>query len=127
MPQSGMLFSPGNLDTFISVDVTPLGTRVVPEDMVELERGFLTALRGMPNSDVLEHRRIDTGPLLGMEAQQRFDGKKRWIRLLYRGELQVRLIAQGATEQEFDFWLPSFEPAMTGYVFDAAAMPLESY
>lgn len=123
----GKLFSPGNLDTFISVEITPLGMRVTAEDLPELEKGFLTALRNMPSSELLEHRSFDTGVLLGLEARQRYEGKKRWIRLLYRGDVQVRLIAQGATEQEFDFWLPSFEPAMTSFVFDPAAMPLEPY
>jgi hypothetical protein len=124
---NGKLFSPGNLDTFISLEVVPIATPVTAEDLPELEKGFLAALRQMPNSEVLEHRIFDTGPLLGLEARQRYDGKKRWIRLLYRGQGQVRLIAQGATEQEFDFWLPSFDPAMTSFVFDAAAMPLEPY
>jgi hypothetical protein len=119
----GKLFTPGDLDTFISMEVTRLGTRVTAADLPELDRGFLTALRQMPSSELLEHSTIDTGLLLGVEARQRFDGKKRWIRLLYRGELQVRLVAQGATEQEFDRWLPAFDPAMTGFVFDAGAMP----
>jgi hypothetical protein len=123
----GKLFSPGNLDTFISVEITPLGMSVTPEDLPELEKGFLTALRNMPSSELLEHRSFDTGLLLGLEARQRYDGKKRWIRLLYRGTAQVRLIAQGATEQEFDFWLPSFDPAMTSFVFDTAAVPTEPY
>jgi hypothetical protein len=119
----GRLFTPGDLDTFISMEVARLGTRVTAADLPELEHGFLTALRQMPSSELLEHGTIDTGLLLGVEARQLYGGHKRWIRLLFRGELQVRLVAQGATAQEFDRWLPCFDPAMTGLVFDAAAMP----
>ncbi|TAK25351.1 MAG: hypothetical protein EPO26_02960 [Chloroflexota bacterium] len=124
---TGKLFSPGNLDTFISLEASSLGMRVAARDLPELEKGFLTGLRNMPDSELLSHEVFDGGIVLGLDARQRYDGKKRWVRLLYRGELQVRLIAQGATEPEFDFWLPSFNPAMTSFVFDAIVMPTESY
>jgi len=119
----GRLFTPGDHGTFISIEARRLGTPVTAADLPDLERGFLAGLRKAPGSKLLSHHRLDSGLALGLEARQLHDGHKRWIRLLYRGDLQVRLVAQGATEQEFDFWLPSFDPAMTGFVFDAAAMP----
>lgn len=124
---NGKLFSPGDLNTFISMEVTSLPTIVTAEDLPALEKGFLDALRKMPNSEIVEHRSIDNGILLGFEARQRFEGKMRWIRILYRGRAQVRLVAQGASEEQFEFWLKSFDPAMTSFVFDAAAMPTEQY
>lgn len=125
---NGRLYSPGNLDTFISMEVTSLPTPVNAADLPALEKGFMAGLHKVEDSRLLEHSVLDTGLLLGLEARQLFEGgKKRWIRLLYRGNVQVRLVAQGATEQEFEFWLKSFDPAMTSFVFDAAAMPTEQY
>jgi len=43
--------------------------------------------------------------------------------LLYQDTLQVRLVAQGATAEEFEFWLPCFNPAMTGFFFDGGVAP----
>ena len=119
----GRLFSPGDPDTFISIEARRLGTPVTARDLPDLESGFLAGLRTVPGSKLQSHRSYDAGIALGLEARQLYDGHKRWIRLLYRGELQVRLVAQGATERDFDFWLPCFDPAMTSFVFDAAAMP----
>jgi hypothetical protein len=33
---------------------------------------------------------------------------KRWVRLIYRDSLQVRLVGQAATIEQFDYWLPVF-------------------
>lgn len=123
----GRLYSPGDLNTFISIESKQLETAVTALDLPELEKGFLQGLRQVPDSSLLSHGTFDWGVAFGIEARQRFDGKKRWIRLLYRDALQVRLIAQGATDADFDFWLPVFDPAMTSFVFDAAAMPTQQY
>lgn len=123
----GKLFTPGHIDTFISIESTRLDTPVAFEELADLERGFLAGLRKLPGSKLLSHGTFGPSPMVGMDARQLYDGKKRWIRLIYRGLLQVRLIAQGATPDEFDYWLPVFDPAMTSFVFDASAMPLEPY
>lgn len=119
----GKLFSPGDLDTFISVEARELGTPVTASDLPDLKEGFLAGLRRVPGSRIESQDAYDVGFLVGLEARQLYEGKKRWIRLLYRGDLQVRLVAQGATEQEFSRWLPSFDPAMTGFVFDGGIAP----
>jgi hypothetical protein len=121
----GKLFSPGDMATFISVETKQLGVRVVAADLPDLRRGFLSGLRKVPGSKLLSQSDYDVGFLIGLEARQLFDGHKRWIRLLYRNSLQVRLVAQGATEQEFEFWLPCFDPAMTGFDFDGGVAPMQ--
>jgi hypothetical protein len=56
------------------------------------------------------------GALLTLEARFTFvDGdsvRKRWLRLLYQGRAQVRLIAQASTPALFEFWEPMFFEAM---------------
>jgi hypothetical protein len=121
----GRLFSPGDQHTFISIEARRLGTTVTARDLPDLEKGFLAGLRRVPGSTLQSHRAYDAGVALGLEAHQLVDGHKRWIRLLYRGDLQVRLVAQGATEPEFDRWRPAFDPAMTSFVFDPFGLPTQ--
>jgi hypothetical protein len=124
----GKLFSPApspeQVATFISVEARELGTPVTAADLPDLERGFLRGLRQVPGSKLEAHSRYDVGFLIGLEARQSYQGRRRWIRLLYRDALQVRLVAQGASAAEFDLWLPSFDPAMTSFQFDGGRPPL---
>jgi hypothetical protein len=43
--------------------------------------------------------------------------------LLYRQRRQARLVAQGATEAEFDRWMIKFEPSLTSFDFGGDSMP----
>jgi hypothetical protein len=125
----GKLFapSPTDLATCLSVEVRDIGTPVTARDLPTLREGFLSGLGQVPGSRLTDRKEYDVGFLIGLEARQTFrDGRarrKRWIRLLYRDTLQVRLLAQGASPVEFDFWLPVFNPAMTGFVFDGGVAP----
>jgi hypothetical protein len=38
--------------------------------------------------------------------------RTRWVRLLYQGRTQVRLVAQGASAHVFGYWEPMFFEAM---------------
>jgi len=125
----GKLFSPSPVDpvTFLSVEVKDLGTRVKAADLPDLREGFLTGLRAVAGSEIESHQDYDVGFLIGLEARQTYrerrTRRKRWIRLLYKDTLQVRLVAQGATTREFEFWLPCFDPGMTAFVFDGGLPP----
>jgi hypothetical protein len=86
-----------------------------------LEKGFLTGLQSVPGSTLEQHDVFQSAYHIGLEALQTFDDagqrRRRWIRVLYKGRLQARLIAQGATVEEFDRLRPLFAPCMTTFLF----------
>lgn len=119
----GVMFTPDPEDrsTGISVEVRDLGTDVAPEDLADLLKAFLQGLRSVPGSRIERHTAFESPYHIGLEAQQTFDDggqrRRRWIRVLYKGALQARLIAQGATLEEFDRLRPLFAPCMTTFLF----------
>ena len=119
----GVIFAPDpeELRTAISVEVRDLGTEVTARDLPDLEKAFLKGLRSVPGSKLEQHEVFQSPYHIGIEAQQSFDEggqrRRRWIRVLYNGRLQARLIAQGATVAEFDRLRPLFAPCMTTFLF----------
>ena len=119
----GIIFAPDpeELKTSISVEVRDLGTEVTAADLPNLENAFLKGLRSVPGSKVERHDAFQSIVHIGLDAQQSFEegGQRRWrwIRVLYHGTLQARLIAQGATVAEFDRLRPLFAPCMTTFLF----------
>jgi hypothetical protein len=119
----GVIFTPDpeELMTAISVEVRDLATEVTADDLPDLEKGFLRGLRSVPGSKIEQHDVFQSPYHIGLEAQQSFDAagqrRRRWIRVLYKGTLQARLIAQGATVEEFDRLRPLFAPCMTTFLF----------
>ena len=119
----GVIFTPDadTRTTAISVEVRDLGTEVTAADLPDLGRAFLKGLRSVPGSRVERHGVFHSDYHIGVEAQQTFEAdgmrRRRWIRVLYKGRLQARLIAQGATVAEFDKLRPLFAPCMTTFMF----------
>ena len=119
----GVTFTPDpeELMTAISIEVRDLGTEVTAEDLPDLEKGFLQGLRSVPGSTLEQYEVFQSPYHFGVEAQQSFDDagqrRRRWIRVLYKGTLQARLIAEGATVEEFDRLRPVFAPCMTTFLF----------
>jgi hypothetical protein len=119
----GVIFTPDPEErtTAISVEVRDLGTEVTPEDLPDLDKAFLRGLRSVPGSALEQHDVFRSMYHIGLEAQQSFnaDGqrRRRWVRMLYKGTLQARLIAQGATVEEFNRLRPLFAPCMTTFLF----------
>ena len=78
-------------------------------------------MRSVPGSRIERHEAFESKFHLGLEAQQTFDDagqrRRRWVRVLYNGRVQARLIAQGATVAEFDRLRPLFAPCMTTFLF----------
>ena len=107
--------------TGFSVEGRDLGLEVTSDDFPSLQAGFLSGLRKMPRSRLESHEGESIGPLITLEARHTFrDGsvtRKRWVRLLYQRSIQVRLIAQGSTVEEFDYWLPMFFESMRTFRF----------
>ena len=102
--------------TGFAVEGRDLGTEVKPGDLAAVRRGFLQGLRELPDCKIDSSEAEAIGPLITLEARHTFrDGstiRKRWARLLYQGRTQVRLIAQGATVERFDYWEPMFFSTM---------------
>jgi hypothetical protein len=119
----GVIFAPDpeELRTAISVEVRDLGTEVTPDDLPNLDKAFLKGLRSVPGSKLEQHEVFQSPYHIGIEARQSFDDggqrRRRWIRVLYNGRLQARLIAQGATVAEFERLRPLFAPCMTTFLF----------
>ena len=119
----GVIFTPDPEErmTAISVEVRDLAIEVTAEDLSDLEKAFLKGLRSVPGSKVEHHEVFHSTYHIGVEAQQSFDAAgqrcRRWIRVLYKRTLQARLIAQGATVEEFDRLRPLFAPCMTTFLF----------
>jgi hypothetical protein len=119
----GVLFSPDpdSTQTALSIEITDLGTEVTPADLPDLEVGFLKGLRSVPRSRILKHETFANELTFGFESVQTYieagQRRKRWINLLYRGSRQARLIAQGATVEEFDRLRPVFAPCVSTFMF----------
>lgn len=119
----GMLFTPDpdSTQTALSIELLDLGTEVGPADLPDLEAGFLKGLRSVPRSRILHHETFASELSFGVEAVQTYveagQRRKRWVNLLYRGSRQARLIAQGATVEEFDRLRPLFAPCVSTFMF----------
>jgi hypothetical protein len=107
--------------TALSVEVRDLSVEVTPEDLPDLERAFLKGLRSVPGSKVERHEAFQSIFHIGLDAQHTFyeggQRRRRWVRVLYNGRVQARLIAQGASVAEFDRLRPLFAPCMTTFLF----------
>jgi hypothetical protein len=115
---TGVFYTPSSSDplTGLAIDALELPARVRAKDLATLRRGLLDGLRQL-NGFHLEHIEADSiAELLTLEARLTFrDGesvRKRWVRLLYQGHTQLRLIAQAASPELFDYWEPMFFEAM---------------
>jgi hypothetical protein len=125
----GVLYSedPDDLTTHLSIEARNLGTTVLASDLSDLRRGFLAGLRSVPGSRILRSNAYDVGLLIGVEAHQLYDlgeqRPRRWVRLLYKDAVQVRLVFQARDAAHFKYWLPSLKPGMTGFFFDGGLAP----
>lgn len=112
--RQGMIFSPypDRLDTHLTAEKITLPYAVKQRDMAALREGFHDGLTSLPGVEIESQDETVTSTLLILEARFTFlDGdarRKRWIRNVYWGNGQLILAAQGATEGEFQYWLPMF-------------------
>ena len=121
--ENGVFYAPSLDDplTGFSAEARDLGTMVTSDDLPALRVGFLSGLRKLTGSKIESQEAEAIGSLITMEARQTYrDGavtRKRWVRLLYQGTTQVRLVAQGATVEAFEYWLPMFFESMRTFRF----------
>lgn len=113
--------SPGDTANSFSVEGRDLGMILTAEDLPTIREGFMAGLNNLPDARVEMRDDFAIGDLLGVEAVLTYrEGeatRKRWVRLLYRGTTQVRVIAQGASPAEYDYWLPMLTQAMRTFQF----------
>ena len=116
----GVIFSPyaNDLETCLYVEYQKLEHAALPKDANVIKKGFRLGIEQLPEVEILKFEE-HVGELSGivlLDARYTFveNGvrRKRWTRVCYRGQGQYTFIAQGVTEQEFDYWEPMFYNAM---------------
>jgi hypothetical protein len=115
---TGVFFAPDPHDplTGLAIDARDLGTQVRPADLPGLRSGMLSGVRRLANCRIERHEAEAVGQLLTLEAVYTFRDaelvRKRWVRLLYQGRTQLRLVAQAASVEGYAYWEPMFYEAM---------------
>jgi hypothetical protein len=116
--RQGIIFVPKPEDvyTLFAVEVNDLGTTVTTDDLPYLMTGFLDGIKQLPERKIELKKESVVGKLMQLEAKYTFleDGqtRKRWVRVLYDKTRQITVTAQGATVEDYDYWLPMFFEAM---------------
>jgi hypothetical protein len=121
----GVFYAPDPADplTGLAIAARELGTITRASDMPALRRGFLAGLRQLPGCRIELREAEAVGTLITLEARHTFldlDGgwvRQRWLRLLYQDRVQVRLIGQAASVEQFAYWEPMFYTAMRSVRF----------
>jgi hypothetical protein len=114
----GVFFAPtpDDRETGLEVAGRDLGFEVQPGDLATIERGFLAGLQQLANCQIESREAESIGRLLTLEARLTFrEGdtlRKRWVRQLYQGRAQIRVVAQGASPEAFGYWEPMFTTMM---------------
>lgn len=118
----GVIFSPrpDDTDTSFSVEVREMGFAVVEEDLPDLLAGVRDTFRALPEVAVSHEESYAIGTLIGLEVHVAYrEGearRTRWLRLLYQGTRQFRMIAQGEAE-DFAYWEPMLAQLMRTFRF----------
>jgi hypothetical protein len=81
-----------------------------------LREGFEAGLQAVPGIQIEWRDDTISQTIIGFDARFTFlegeERRKRWVRNMYWGKLQIAFIAQGETPAEFDYWLPMFYQTM---------------
>src|SRR3954447_25685097 len=119
----GTLYRPDPDDPTTGLEASGqhLGTDVTASDLPTIRRGFLAGLRQLQECKIEHQEDAAIGALLTLEArltyQQDETVRKRWVRLLYQGQTQIRLVAEGSTVERFGYWEPMFVTAIRSVRF----------
>jgi len=103
---------PDRYDTCISTEKVELDFSITDDDIPTLREGFNAGLAKLPGLEIESQDEAITETLKLFEARFTFlEGdvrRKRWLRVVYWGDGQLIMMAQGATPEEFEYWLPMF-------------------
>ncbi len=114
----GAVYSPyrDSHETRLSAEKRTLDYAVSKGDVPVLREGFADGLAALPDIQIESQDETITSTLITFEARYTFTDqgqtRKRWTRLVYWGEGQLILMAQAATPEEFQYWLPMFYNTM---------------
>jgi len=116
---------PDDIATSLSVEARDLGTPVTGDDLPTLRDGLkqgLSQLRDL-TIEFEDYEAINKLVMLDVQFTYREPDdaadsplRKRWLRLAYQGQIQVRLIAQGDVDS-YTYWLPAFNQSMRTFQF----------
>ncbi len=108
--------------TYFAVGVTPLEFGVVADDLATLRSGFDDGLAQLADAEIVDSRDDTYNDIVKLERTFTFteDGhtRKRRVWAMYADTWQYLIAYQGATVEEFDYWLP-----MGNYCFTAFTLP----
>ena len=110
----GIIFSPNSAlpAPAFSIEKTVLPYSVTKEDLPILKEGFQKGLSNLSPVEIETQNEIIEDKIMALEARLTFldqgQTKKRWIRIIYSGEAQLTMIAEGTSPEEFEYWLPMF-------------------
>lgn len=116
-PQGGhprVVFSPypDRIDTCFTAEKVKLDYSVTAADTPLLRQGFNDGLAALPGIDIESQEDIVTDKMMGLDTRFTFlEGglrRKSWARIIYWDKSQLVLLAQGASPEEFQYWLPMF-------------------
>jgi hypothetical protein len=114
----GVIFSPypGDIYTAFIVEKYLLDGSVSLDDLPALQAGFEGCIQSLPGVEIESLTYTPTDTLIMLEARYSYlDGvvrRERWVREVYWNEAMLVLVAQGATVDEFEYWLPMFYNTM---------------
>jgi hypothetical protein len=107
---------PNDPSTVFSVAIKALGTSITADDLDVLSEGFVEAIEQLPESNITARSQKVVGKLIELEAKYTFreqgETRKCWVRVFYHETRQIAMMAQGATPEKYDYWLPMFFEAM---------------
>ncbi len=122
----GVILTPfsDEVATSLSVEARDMGMAVEGADLPALRDGLKQGLGQLRDLTITHEEDYAIGTLTGLEVQYTYrEGddpdaplRKRWLRLAYQGNVQVRLIAQGDLEA-YTYWLPAFNQMMRTFQF----------
>lgn len=116
---------PDDIATSFSVEARDLGTVITGDDLPALREGLKRGLHQLRDLTIESEEDYNINALVGLEVQYTYRDaadpadaplRKRWLRLVYQGQIQVRLIAQGDVAS-YTYWLPAFYQAMRTFQF----------
>lgn len=102
--------NPSSLSTSFSIEIHDLVTPSDPNDMDVLREGILEGLNQLDNCHLIAEKAFREEHRFGHELLYTFtfgkETRKRRSILYCCNHWQYSLICQGATEHDFDYWLP---------------------
>jgi hypothetical protein len=110
---------PEDLHSSVLVQSRRLPSAIEPADLPALREGLLEGIGQLPDAEIEEQTAEAVADrLLTVEAKHTYrdaesgQRRKRWIRLLCQGNVQISIVCQGSSPERYEYWLPMFGTVM---------------